>query len=217
MASAQASPETPICPSCQTPLALGANGLTGFWSCPNGHGAACTVTAAYGHVQDEEIRAIWQASAQGQPGSRACPMCGRPMVEVSVDAATAAGAQAAKVAVDVCRDDELFWLDAGEVDQLPKSAPAAAPSVEEEQNFAAIRKSFDDAVDEGIREQHHGLFDRMTDRIAERHPAFPGLVTHATYRSAADDLDADLHPAPAQPPADSPAAAQPPADPPPAA
>ena len=207
MASAQASPETPICPTCQAPLALGANGLTGFWSCPNGHGAACTVTAAYGHVQDEEIRAIWQASAQAQPGSRACPMCGHPMVEVSVDAAAAAGAKAAKVAVDVCRDDELFWLDAGEVDQLPKSAPAAAPSAEEEKNFAAIRKSFDDAVDEGIREQHHGLFDRMTDRIAERHPAFTGLVTHATYRSAADDLDADLHPAAAPPPADPPPAA----------
>jgi hypothetical protein len=207
MASAQASPETPICPTCQAPLALGANGLTGFWSCPNGHGAACTVTAAYGHVQDEEIRAIWQASAPAQPGSRACPMCGRPMVEVSVDAAAAAGAQAAKVAVDVCRDDELFWLDAGEVDQLPKSAPAAAPSAQEEQNFAAIRKSFDDAVDDGIREQHHGLFDRMTDRIAERHPAFTGLVTHATYRSAADDLDADLHPAVAPPPADPPPAA----------
>src|SRR6516164_2383104 len=93
MASAQASPETPICPTCQAPLALGANGLTGFWSCPNGHGAACTVTAAYGHVQDDEIRAIWQSSAQAQPGSRACPMCGHPMVEVSVDAAAAAGAQ----------------------------------------------------------------------------------------------------------------------------
>jgi hypothetical protein len=207
MASAQASPETPICPTCQSPLALGANGLTGFWSCPNGHGAACTVTAAYGHVQDDEIRAIWQASAQAQPGSHACPMCGHPMVEVSVDAAAAAGAQAAKVAVDVCRDDELFWLDAGEVDQLPKAAPAAAPSAEEEQNFAAIRKSFDDAVDEGIREQHHGLWDRWTDRIADRHPAFTGLVTHATYRSAADDLDADLHPAAAPPPADPPPAA----------
>ena len=216
MASAQASPETPICPTCQSPLALGANGLTGFWSCPNGHGAACTVTAAYGHVQDDEIRAIWQASAQAQPGSHACPMCGHPMVEVSVDAAAAAGAQAAKVAVDVCRDDELFWLDAGEVDQLPKSEPATAPTAQEEQNLAAIRKTFDDAVDQGIRE-HEGLFDRLTDRISDRHPAFTGLVDHAMYRSAAHDLDADLHPAPAPPPADPPAAAPPPADPPSAA
>jgi hypothetical protein len=53
-----ASPDSPTCPTCQAVLALGANGYDTFWSCPNGHGAACTMTAAYGHVQDDEIKAI---------------------------------------------------------------------------------------------------------------------------------------------------------------
>ena len=200
MASAPANPDSPICPVCQANLALGANGLTGFWSCPNGHGAACTVTAAYGHVQDEEIRAIWQASATAAAGARACPMCGHAMVEVPADAAAAAGAQAAKVQVDVCRDDELFWLDAGEADQLPKSDPQTPLTAEQERGLAEIRQTFDDALDQGARDSE-GVFDRLTDRIAQRHPAFTGLVTIAAYRDHAHDLDADLHPsAPATPP-----------------
>jgi Zn-finger nucleic acid-binding protein len=197
MASAQASPESPICPSCQAPLALGANGLTGFWSCPNGHGVACTVTAAYGHVDEAEIRAIWQGSASATPGSHSCPMCGHPMVEV---AAAAASAGAAAVPVDVCRDDELFWLDAGEVDQLPKDTPDAPLTAEQEHDLAAIRQTFDAAVDEGIRESNSGLFDRLAGRISQRHPGFTGMMDAAVYRGHA----ADLHEAP-------PAASDPPA------
>src|SRR5436305_15314240 len=76
------SPDAPVCPACQAPLALGANGLTAFWSCPNGHGAACTVTAAYSHIDGDEIRTLWHASENAPAGSRACPMCGGTMAEV---------------------------------------------------------------------------------------------------------------------------------------
>ena len=69
-----ASPDSPTCPTCQAVLALGANGYDTFWSCPNGHGAACTMTAAYGHVQDDEIKAIWQGSKDAAAGERSCRM-----------------------------------------------------------------------------------------------------------------------------------------------
>jgi Zn-finger nucleic acid-binding protein len=185
MASAPASPESPICPTCRAALALGANGITGFWSCPNGHGAACTVTAAYGHVDEAEIRAIWQASASAAAGTRSCPMCSQPMVEV---AAPSAAAGSAAVPIDVCRGDELLWLDAGEVDQLPKDTPEAPLTAEQEQKLGAIRQSIDAAIDEGIRQQQSGFFNRLTDRIADRHPAFTGLLDQAVYRGAADEL-----------------------------
>ncbi|HZC77841.1 MAG TPA: hypothetical protein VE258_08845, partial [Ktedonobacterales bacterium] len=115
-----ASPDSPTCPTCQAVLALGANGYDTFWSCPNGHGAACTMTAAYGHVQEDEIKAIWQGSKDAAAGERSCPMCGTPMVDVSVkvdvDEAEANqpgdGAGAVTASIAVCREDELFWLDA---------------------------------------------------------------------------------------------------------
>ena len=116
-----ASPDSPTCPTCQAVLALGANGYDTFWSCPNGHGAACTMTAAYGHVQEDEIKAIWQGSKDAAAGERSCPMCGTPMVDVSVkvdaDEAEAnqpgdgAGAVTASIAVTNLEDGSALQLE----------------------------------------------------------------------------------------------------------
>src|SRR3954471_3072169 len=108
-----ASPDSPTCPTCQAVLVLGANGYDTFWSCPNGHGAACTMTAAYGHVQEDEIQAIWQGSKDAAPGERPCPMCGSPMVDVSVgvdagEPPPGDGAATVTASIAVCREDELF-------------------------------------------------------------------------------------------------------------
>ncbi len=174
------SPDAPSCPTCQAALALGANGLTAFWSCPNGHGAACTVTAAYSHIDGDEIRTLWHASENAPAGTRPCPMCGGTMVEVP------AGPQTAPAPVDVCRADQLFWLDAGEIDTLPATKPAAAPSPEEERNLAAIRQTFDEGLDAAMR-QHESRFDRLADRLTGRHPSFTPLIRHGLDDSGAGD------------------------------
>jgi Zn-finger nucleic acid-binding protein len=191
---------------------LGANGQEAFWSCPNGHGVACTVTAAYGRVQEDEIARIWHGSEQADTGSRACPMCGKPMVEVTagVDADEAKegdpGDQAdtATVKVDVCREDEVFWLDAGELDQLPQDSPDAPPSEQELRNIEAVRQTFIAGVDEGLREQQSsGALSRLANLVSGRHPAFSGMLTGGANAAPAQ-------PAPATTPA--PAAATPDAD-----
>jgi Zn-finger nucleic acid-binding protein len=174
------SPDAPTCPTCQAPLGLGANGLTAFWSCPNGHGAACTVTAAYSHIDGDEIRALWHASENASAGTRSCPMCGGTMAEVP------AGPQTAAAPVDVCRADELFWLDAGELDQLPEARPAAAPTPEEERDLAAIRRTFNEGMDEEMR-AHEGHLDRLVDRLTGRHPAFKPLIEHGLEEPGAGD------------------------------
>jgi Zn-finger nucleic acid-binding protein len=174
------SPDAPVCPTCQAPLALSANGLTAFWSCPAGHGAACTVTAAYGHVDGDEIRKLWHASENAPAGGRPCPMCGGTMTEVP------AGADTAPAPIDVCRADELFWLDAGELEQLPKPTAAAPPTPEEQRNLAAIRQTFDAGLDESMR-AHEGPFDRLVDRLTGRHPAFAPVIRHGLDETGAGD------------------------------
>ena len=42
----------PKCPDCHTELVLGGGDAAPFWSCPSGHGLACTMTAAYGRIDD---------------------------------------------------------------------------------------------------------------------------------------------------------------------
>jgi hypothetical protein len=194
---------------------LGANGQAAFWSCPNGHGVACTVTAAYGRVQEDEITRIWHGSEQAAAGSRACPMCGKPMVEVAagVDADEAnegdPGDQAdtASVTVDVCREDEVFWLDAGELDQLPQDAPDAQPTEQELRNIEAVRQTFIAGVDQGLREQETaGVLNHLANLVSGRHPAFSGMFTGGTAAAPAAPapapaVSARAETAPATPPA----------------
>jgi hypothetical protein len=166
-----ASPDSPTCPTCQAVLVLGANGYDTFWSCPNGHGAACTMTAAYGHVQEDEIQAIWQGSKDAAAGERPCPMCGAPMVDVSVgvdaDEATAGqpgdGTGTVTARIAVCREDELFWLDATVIGQLPKDVPNPAPSPVDEHALEAVRATFVAGLQAG--QEHTGVLSRIASAV----------------------------------------------------
>ena len=165
--------DSPTCPGCQAVLVLGAEGRETFWSCPNGHGAACTMTAAYGQMQEDEIRSIWQASAGGEAGTCACPICGNPMVTVSagVDAdeadagAPGDGPDTATVTVEVCREDELFWLDAGVIPQLPKDIPNPEPAPDDESKVQAVRQTFAAGLDEARLQQKRGFLSRLGGSI----------------------------------------------------
>ncbi len=169
-----ASPDSPTCPTCQAVLVLGANGYDTFWSCPNGHGAACTMTAAYGHVQEDEIKAIWQGSTDAAAGERSCPMCGKPMVDVSVgvdaDEVEAGqpgdGADTVTASVAVCREDELFWLDATVIGQLPKDIPNPAPPPVDEHALEAVRATFVAGL--AASEERTGVLSRMASAVTGR-------------------------------------------------
>jgi Zn-finger nucleic acid-binding protein len=176
----------PTCPTCHAALALGTVGGANVWSCPNGHGVACTLTAAYGRLQDDEIKKIWHQSESASAGSRSCPMCGKAMVEVTagVDADEATdgdpgdGVDTATAVVDVCRDDEVFWLDSGELDAFPQDIPAPQPSDQDLKNLEAVRQTFITGIDEGTRQEAtSGVFNRLASLIPARHPAFRGIFS----------------------------------------
>jgi Zn-finger nucleic acid-binding protein len=177
----------PRCPQCGAELKLGTSGQLDAWSCPVGHGLGFTLSEAYERLEDDEIAKIWHASEQAAPGKYACPMCSRPMVNVTVNVG---GDGSPQESLDVCRDDEFIWFDPGELDELPQGAPAAQPSADELQKIDQIRKTFDHDLDEAdAAEESSGVMNRFASHVVACHPGFVRFLDHAVYRHELDDMD----------------------------
>jgi Zn-finger nucleic acid-binding protein len=179
----------PTCPECHQQLALKSAGDLDFWACPAGHGLGFTMSEAYGRLQDDEIAAIWEGSAHAPAGTRPCPFCTAPMVAVTVavdaDESPAAAPGATSVTIDVCRDDEVFWFDAGELDALPADLPNPDLTPEQQKNLDLVMATFDKGLDEAAA-AGQGRLDRMADHIVRHHPGFVRVLDRAVYRSKLD-------------------------------
>ena len=170
---------SPTCPKCGAELKLGSSGRLDCWSCPRGDGLGFTLSEAYERIPDDDVSHIWHDSEHASPGKYACPMCGGQMVVV-----TSHG-----VSLDVCRDDELLWFDAGELDPFPQHESEPPPSPDELARIAQIRAAFDHDLDEAAEaEENQGALDRLAGRIARSHPGFTGFLDHAVYHDELDDL-----------------------------
>jgi Zn-finger nucleic acid-binding protein len=148
----------PACPTCRADLDLRHDGDFGAWVCPGGHGLACTLSEAYERLRDDEIHAIWHAANAADPArsTRGCPMCAKTMVAVACGPVT----------LDVCVVDEVLWLDAGELEQLPPDVPDAPPSAEEQAELARITEDFADALDAGWdAEEAHTITGRLAAHL----------------------------------------------------
>jgi Zn-finger nucleic acid-binding protein len=181
----------PTCPRCHATLVLQSQGDLDLWACPNGHGLAFTLTEAYGRVQDDEIRALWAASDGADVGATACPFCTRPMrvVTIGVDSDEAFegepgdGPDEARVTLDVCREDQVFWFDPGELESLPLDLPNPGLTSQQQANLEKIRAEFDAALDEGIA-QDRGFLDAWADRMTGRHPGLTRMLQRSMTRGA---------------------------------
>lgn len=177
----------PTCPQCGAELRLGASGKLHAWSCPAGHGIGFTVTEAYERLEDDEIHKIWQAAAHAAPSTHTCPICARPMASVTV---AAGGPGSPEETLDVCRDDQFIWFDAGELDEFPQHT-STPPSEDEQRKIDQIRATFDHDLDEAIEdEESRGIMNRFANHVVASHPGFVHLLDHAIYRHELDDLDA---------------------------
>jgi Zn-finger nucleic acid-binding protein len=182
----------PKCPQCGADLKLGASGSLDAWSCPAGHGLGFTVSEAYERLEDGEIHKIWHASEQARPGKHACPMCSRPMVNVTV---TAGADDSGQVSLDVCREDEFIWFDPGELDELPQHTPTQEPSAAELQKVDQIRKTFDHDLDEAeATEESHGVMNRFANHVVICHPGLVHFLDRAVYRRELEDVDETKQP-----------------------
>ena len=186
----------PTCPQCKAELKLGASGKLDAWTCPNGHGVGFTISEAYERLQEDEIHRIWEAAKTAQEGKRICPMCGRPMVQVTigVDPDEAAEGEPGdqpdtlNVTLEVCIEDGFFWFDPGELDEMPEDNPDPEPSAEELAKLEQIRKAYAKDLDELYAD--HGLLDRFATSVQRHHPGFVRFLDRVVYRGAADELDA---------------------------
>ncbi len=182
----------PKCPQCGAELKLGASGKLDAWSCPAGHGLGFTLSEAYERIEGDEVQAIWHASEQAAPGKYACPMCSRPMVNVTVGVG---GEGSPQEALDVCRDDEFIWFDPGELDEFAEHTQAAQPSADELQKIDQIRASFDhDLDDAAAAEESRGVMNRFANHVVAYHPGLVKLLDHAVYHDELDDMDETKQP-----------------------
>jgi Zn-finger nucleic acid-binding protein len=157
---------TCTCPTCGATLALRHEGALDAWTCPLGHGLGFTLTEAYERLPDDEIHTVWALARTATPGSRRCPMCGQPMVTVSVPGVDGAP----PVDVDVCVTDELLWFDAGELDRLPPGRPDAPPSADEQHEIDEITQQFGVGLQrDWAAEDEVGLVNRVAARCGH-HP-----------------------------------------------
>jgi len=180
----------PKCPQCGAELKLGASGKLDAWSCPAGHGIGFTLSAAYERLEDDEIHAIWTASAQAPSGVHACPMCSQPMASVTI---AVGGPGSPEETLDVCHEDEFIWFDPGELDEFPQHTAAAPPSAEEQRKIDQIRATFDHDLDEAIAaEESDSVLDRFANHVVKSHPGLVHMLDHAVYGHELDDLE-DAH------------------------
>ena len=99
-----------------------------------------------------EDLASWEA-AEPTTG-RACPMCERTMVSITVgtdadevdEGHAGDGPDSGEVPVDVCVVDQVIWFDVAELELLPEDLPDPQPTAEQEAAVADIARQFGDEL-----------------------------------------------------------------------
>jgi len=133
-----------LCPKCRISLAPVTKGDFDTWECADGHGVGLTLTEAYGHFQEDEIRAIWKAAKDAPRSSLKSPVLGHPMVAITVavdddEIEGNEGHGARLVTLDVAPDEQFLWFEVGEFNSMPGDLPNPAPSAEEQARLEEIR------------------------------------------------------------------------------
>lgn len=147
-----------LCPQCRTTLAAVAYGDFDTWECKDGHGVGITLTEAYGHFQEDEIRAIWQAAKSAPQSSLRSPALGQPMVAVTVavdddevEGSPAGGSRL--VTLDVAPDEQFLWFHVVDFKAMPADLPNPAPSADELAKLEQIRAQSREAIAADTRRQ----------------------------------------------------------------
>ena len=147
------------CPTCRAALQLTNHDTFDSWICPNGHGLAATLSELYERAQEDEIHDLWKLAkaswvAQELTEGRACPMCQRIMVSITVgtdadevdEGQPGDGPATGEVPVDVCVVDQVIWFDVSELELLPADLPDPQPTAEQEAAVADIARQFGDEI-----------------------------------------------------------------------
>lgn len=166
------------CPTCRAALQLTNHDTFDSWICPNGHGLAATLSELYERAQEDEIHDLWKLAkaswvAEEPTTGRACPMCERIMVSITVgtdadeidEGQPGDGPATGEVPVDVCVVDQVIWFDVAELELLPEDLPDPQPTAEQEAAVQDIARKFANDVI-AAQEAHVGFTDRLFRRLS---------------------------------------------------
>ena len=109
--------ETYTCPACGHVLARRQDGHGVFWDCPACGGRAVGVGLLKQLRDPALVTRAWLTAESTASGGRPCPMCGRPMHVVTLDALPK---------LEICLLCEFVWCDPKVYESLPAGAGAAA-------------------------------------------------------------------------------------------
>ena len=106
-----------ICPNCQGRLARAQNQIGIYWSCPNCGGRAVGLAVLRKAAARDFVNRVW-GLARDENGvlGRHCPMCDKPMLEVTLP-------QTDSLKLDVCKRCDFVWFDPNELESAPPVPP----------------------------------------------------------------------------------------------
>ncbi len=174
----------PVCPHCASELRRGSHGEVDFWSCPELHGLAMTLSEAHGRLQNDEVARLWELARTAAPGPLPSPFGGPPMVrfELPWDLDEAPEGDPADtedlgvVELDVDLDNRFIWFDSGELAELPEDLPDAPPTAEENEALQRITKQFSESYGDAIEARDDNeVSERIYGHIARRPSMLRGL------------------------------------------
>jgi len=181
------------CPRCGTALTKGTQKTDlDVWACPNQDGVGITVSEAWGHLQDDEVKAIWNAAKNGQPSPLKSPVFGRDMVRIAIsvdsdEEESNRGPDAFQMELDVSVDEQFIWFDSGELERMPDDIPNPAMSEEERKHIDEIAQQFGDSIMAGYHKRENESLDgKLLNFVASHkrmkrvHERLAGLVEAIT-------------------------------------
>jgi Zn-finger nucleic acid-binding protein len=174
------------CPRCGTALIQGTqkNDIDA-WACPNHHGVGITLSEAWGHLQDDEIRAIWRAAKNGQPSAPNSPALAGNMVriEITVDSDEEegnCGPGVFQIELDVDVDEQFIWFDSGELERMPDDLPNPDMSEEERKHVEEIAQQFGESIMTNYHKRENESLEGKLYNFVASHKRMKQLVEAIT-------------------------------------
>jgi hypothetical protein len=144
------------------------------WACPNHDGVGMTLSEAWGHLQDDEVKAIWSAAKTGQQSPLKSPLRGTEMVriEIPVDSDEEEGNRgpgAFQMELDVSVDEQFIWFDSGELERMPDDIPNAAMSEKDRRHIDEVAQQFGDSIMAAYHKREDGSLDGKLLKFVASH------------------------------------------------
>jgi membrane associated rhomboid family serine protease/Zn-finger nucleic acid-binding protein len=126
-----------LCPACRIPFTKMRTGTGIIWRCEKCDGRAVALQLLRRTFTPESINPLWLHAIHNEGSTaRACPSCGNPMIEVTLDSSSG-------IKIEVCKICEFVWFDKGETQPLqvrPPPKPPPAPLPQEVREAIALAK-----------------------------------------------------------------------------